>query len=204
MNDVWIIGAIVAVALPIVIRLLTSGAARPIEPGTLRYGKAAKAFGIVITAALPVMVVVILIIEKKPTRAEDVPWILLIISLGLSLGAPLLGEFTRVRIEYDDQVLRIVTPWSRNRHIDWASVQQVRWRASLKWLDFRTADGAVIHVSPLLSGLPAFGEHALKRLPEVAQLSSPEGLAVLMLFARGRGGELVLSPTPPTEMVRRS
>ena len=203
MNTNMVVAVVVAVTLPLVFRFLSSRSSAPIEPGTLRYSTTARVLSAILTLALPTMVVVVLLLSNKPLATGDVKWVLLIIGMGLTLGSPLLLETVRVRLDFDDRALRIATPWSRNRSIAWGDVVEVRWVSWAKWLDFRGADGSVIHVSPLLSGLAAFGAHARAQVSANAKVS-PASDAVMRLFIAGRAGELLMSPLKPEQLANQN
>jgi hypothetical protein len=48
----------------------------------------------------------------------------------------------------------------------WAQVTRVRYSQSLKWFRIEAADGAVVRVSAMLTGLPQFAQAVLAEVPE--------------------------------------
>jgi hypothetical protein len=191
--------ALIFAAIPLVMRWLLSGPATA-EAGQLRYSRRAKLFSLVVPA-IPIVGIALIATLAAPPKPKDVPVILGIIGFFLALGVPLALEFFRVGHHYDSSGLDFRSPWSRARRIRWAEVEWIVWRPQLKWVDVRTRDGSVAHLSPMLSGLNEFAATALQQIrPEVLE-ANPEGCAVLGLFAAGVGGVLATSQLGPVELL---
>jgi hypothetical protein len=118
-----------------------------------------------------------------------------------TLCTPLVLEFFRVRHHFDQEGLAFRSPWSQHRHIAWSNVASVKWRRAAKWLDLRTHDGMVVHLSPWLAGLKPFAALALARIPSAVLTASAEGRAALQVMSAGAGGALMMSPLAPEQLL---
>src|SRR5262249_39250418 len=107
-----------------------------------------------------------------------------------TLTLPLVIEFYRVSISFDDAAIHVSSPWSRRRTLLWSEVRTVRWRSVAKWLDLRT-ERSVVHISPWLVGLEAFAAACKKHLPAEVLSRNPQTANVLVLMEQGRAGELM-------------
>src|SRR6185295_20356991 len=98
-----------------------------------------------------------------------------------AIALPLVLEFYRVIISYDDSGIHVVSPWSRRRTLLWREISVIRWRPIAKWLDL--GDGSnVVHVSPLMSGLDGFATACLSHVPRRSISSDTEGASAITLM----------------------
>jgi hypothetical protein len=117
-----------------------------------------------------------------------------------ALALPLVIEFYRVSISFDEVAIHVSSPWSRRRTLPWREVRAVRWRNVAKWLDLRT-ERSVVHISPWLIGLEAFAAACKTHLPADVVTRDAEAASVLVLMQQGRGGELVWANQSPTRLL---
>jgi hypothetical protein len=191
--------ALVVVIVPLVIRWLSRGSAATASPGKLAYASRHKAFALAFLVIPPVLVGA-LAVAAPPRKPGDVIAFAAIILLFAGLSLPLVIEFYRVSISFDDVGIHVSSPWSRRRTLRWDEVRVIRWRNVTKWLDLRT-ERSVVHISPWLVGLEAFGVACETHLPVDVVSRDAEAACVLALMKQGRAGELVWANQPPSSLV---
>lgn len=194
--------AAVSVITPLVLRwLLRSGS---VPEGRLAYTSRWKLFTLFLGLVPPALVAIGVAAQTRPLRPDEYWAVAGLLTMFPAIAAPLALETLRVCHRFDERGIDFVSPWSAHRHLDWASVTAVRWRASLKWLDLQGPEGTKVHLSPMLEGLAPFASLALKHLPAEVLAQSPEGRAVLVLMVHGHGSALLMAPQPPTVLASQA
>lgn len=91
------------------------------------------------------------------------------ITLGLLafslLGLPLIAEYCRVWHRLEPGGMRSQPLLSEARSVRWKDVRRVSYSQGMKWFVVETATGAVVRVSAMLTGLPAFARTVLHEVP---------------------------------------
>jgi hypothetical protein len=199
--DSTVLAVVVSAAVvPIVLRWLSQGSRAPSLPGTLVYGSRHKAFALVFLA-VPCLLVLALGVAVRPEKGKDVLMFAAMILFFAALASPLVIEFYRVSISFDDAGIHVSSPWSKRRTVAWGDVRKIRWRGVAKWFDLR-ADKAVVHISPWLVGLEGFAAACKAHLPPEVLARDAEAASVLVLMAQGRAAELVWANQSPSTLVR--
>jgi hypothetical protein len=199
--DSNVLAVVVTVTVvPVVLRWLSRGPATAALPGTLAYGSRHKAFALAFLV-VPCLLVALLTVAAPPKKAIDVLVPVALISFFAALASPLVIEFYRVSISFDEVGMHVSSPWSRRRTVAWRDVRKIRWRSVAKWFDLR-ADRGVVHISPWLVGLDAFATACKTHLPLEVLSRDEEAASVLVLMEQGRAGELVWANQRPTTLVR--
>lgn len=194
------IGGLIAVAVPLVLRLLVRSGLDD-SVGQLRYSRAARFFAAFMLVVPPIVIATAVAFQARPLgpveRFALVP-MLLFFPL---LCTPMLVEFNRVAHTYDERGWHFRSPWSPSRKLEWLDVVQIRWRPLLKWLDFHPAGGGrPFHLSLMLSGLEGMGQTALAHIAPHVLEGAPDARAVLRIIAGGLGETLMTSSTPPVDL----
>jgi hypothetical protein len=83
-----------------------------------------------------------------------------------ALGVPIIAEYFRVRHRLDPGGLRYSPLISRSGFLPWSSVARVRYSNLGKWFRLEAADGTVVRVSIMLTGLPEFARTVLREVTE--------------------------------------
>jgi len=196
------VNAIIAGVVPALVLTLLGFASRGAAgPGQLRYSRVWRGFSLFLAIVPPLGVLALAIFQKKPFEPSELATVIALAVFFPALSAPLLLEFLRVRHDYDDVRLAFRSPWTRHRDVRWADVASLRWRKMAKWLDLRTRDGVVVHISPMLVGLRPFADVALARIPPEVLEAHGEGRDVLLVMASGKGSDLLTSPLPPAQIL---
>jgi hypothetical protein len=191
---------IVVSVVPIALRWLSQGSSAAGASGKLTYGSRQRAFAVVLLL-VPLLFVGALAVAKPPKNPTEVLTIAGIFAFFAAIDLPLLIEFYRVTISFDDVGIHVSSPWSRRRTLPWREVRSVRWRNMAKWLDLRT-ERSVVHISPWLVGLEAFAAACQAHLPADLVSRDAEAASVLALMQQGRGGELVWANESPTSLLQ--
>jgi hypothetical protein len=191
--------ALVVVIVPLVIRWLSRGSTGTATPGKLVYASKHKAFALTFLLVPPVLVGA-LAVAAPPKNQGDAIAFAAIILLFAGISLPLVIEFYRVSISFDDSAIHVSSPWSRRRSLPWSEVRTIRWRNTAKWLDLRT-ERSVVHISPWLVGLEAFAAACKTHLPAEVASRDADAASALLLMEQGRGGELVWANQPPSKLV---
>ena len=196
---------LVALLTPLILAWLSrAGGLAPVAPGELRYARSFRWLALVLTIVPTLGVVTIYVFSVVAHQTLDTgAWVAFLSMLfGFpALGLPLVAEFFRVRHTFDERGLLFRSPWSRERHLAWDDVASMKWRRFMKWLDIETVAGTTVHLSPWLSGMRAFAETALERLPAVVLDRYPDGRAALQLMVVGHTADLMTQPLPPVKIL---
>jgi hypothetical protein len=194
--------ALTALVVPLVLAWLSrAGALASAKPGELRYGRVPRWFSLLMGLLPPLGVLFILMMQRRPLRPDERIAVLLLLLFFPGVCAPLVLEFYRVRHTFDQEGLMFRSPWSKHRRVTWSDVASLKWRRFAKWLDIRTHDGVIIHITPWLAGLRPFADVALARIPAVVLTTCPEGRAVLEIMSAGAGSALMTSPLTPDRII---
>jgi hypothetical protein len=100
--------------------------------------------------------------------------------LFVALGAYLVAEAFRVRIEVTPAGVVCHSPWRKRRAIPWAEVASVSYSHSCNWLVITGQDGRKIRAHVFLSGLPWLARAVQTHLPPALyarDAATVEGLA---------------------------
>jgi hypothetical protein len=190
----------VAFVVPLVLRWLSRGSAGAAEPGRLAYGSKHKAFALAFFVVPPILIGALSVVAP-PKKPGDLLAFVAMIVMFVAITLPLVIEFYRVSISFDDLAIHVSSPWSRRRSLPWREVRAIRWRKLAKWFDLRT-EGSVVHISPWLLGLEAFAAACKTHLPDDVLSRDAEAASVLVLMQQGRAGELVWDNRSPTQLAQ--
>lgn len=181
--------AAIAVAVPLVLRLLVRRS--PLAPGELRYSRGFRWFS-ALMATVPTVGFGLLaaLAPRSKAPGETVAMVSVLLAFP-ALALPLVLEGFRVVHRFDEQGLAYRSPWSARRRLEWSRVTRVRWRKMMKWLDFEVG-GEVFHFSPMIGGLEAFADVALRQVP--AEVIEPSARAALEQMRAGQSVALLLEP----------
>jgi hypothetical protein len=199
-TSVGVTAGLIAVVVPMVLRAL--GQASSVEPGRVAYGRTQRGFAAVMSI-VPPLGVLALAFAKPPSSIWEVVAIAMLALFFPALSLPLLLEFTRVAHRYDDRGCDFVSPWSRRRRLEWSEVEELKWRPTLKWLDFHASDARPFHFSPMLGGLEDFATVALASIHPAVLERNPEPASALRLMATGNASALGMSHLPPSQLWRQ-
>ncbi len=147
-----VIAGVVPVVVTIVLRYLLSSrqsqATRTEHGCIVQYGKAMKAFVLVMAFASGALVGVVAVIPPGN-------WFATIFLAGLFfvLVFPLYLEFFHVKIVATDEGLLCRSPWRAGRNVGWEEIRSVDFSSSLQWYRIRTESKGVIRLHVFLSGL---------------------------------------------------
>ncbi len=75
-------------------------------------------------------------------------------------------EVAFIKITFDSDVIKLVSPWRKAREIPWKSIEDYRWAHLTQWHVFYTKSHEKIRISPYLNGANAFLDKAFSILKE--------------------------------------
>jgi hypothetical protein len=191
----------IAIIVPLTLRWLARGQPPQGRAGLLCYSRRARLFAGLFCLVPPLLFSTIAVLAAREGTGDRGTFIMLILFFP-ALALPLALEFFLVTITYDDEAIHVSSPWSRRRSLRWSEIGTARWRRTAKWFDL--SDGrTTVHVSPLLTGLEAFGTACRERMPEAAMAADWETSSVLRLMEQGRAHELVWGNDSPSALLMK-
>ncbi|HXU04733.1 MAG TPA: hypothetical protein VN903_27410 [Polyangia bacterium] len=195
------IAIVVPLVVPLMVGLARGSGLSAAKPGELRYSRGLRWLGLSLFALPPLGLLAILVFVSQPLRPEDrAPFVAMLIGFPL-LAAPLVLEFFRVRHRFDDARFSFRSPWSKHRDVAWTDVASLKWRKFMKSLDLKSNGGQTFRISPLVAGLPAFGDMALAHIPAAVLTAYPEGRAILQIMSAGAAGKLMFDDATPERLL---
>jgi hypothetical protein len=186
--------------MELLVRLARAGGAGA-KPGELCYSRPLCWLAVASLLVPTLAMLAVLVFLDDPLRPQDRVQAMEFVAIFCVLTGPLLLEFFRVRHSFDDAGLIFRSPWSKHRSIAWSDVASLRWNGFTKMLNLIGTGGHTFRVSPLLSGLAAFGDVAQARIGSAVLTASPDGRAVLQLMSAGKAGMLVINAAPPLRVL---
>ncbi len=157
----------VPIVVPLVMRALSRRALEDHLPeatsSELRYGTALKALG-VIGLVLGLFIMVVPAALNRHEFLALTPRAFVIGLLAVPVGALmilLLPETFLVRHRADTTGLTLGSIFRRPHRFTWQEIQSVEYSVAASWFVFRSVDGRVGRVSPLMVGLRTFAELTL-------------------------------------------
>lgn len=122
----------------------------------LRWGSVGFAAGLL--AAVTFLVVV------HPPEEDEAVYVALSYALFGSLGAVLVWDVFRFRLEVGSEGLDRRSAWRRRRFVRWEEVVDVSFNGPHGWFEVRTTDGQKVRVPALIGGLGDFLAACERRL----------------------------------------
>ena len=130
--------------------------------GVLQHPRSLLVVGLVCSGVFVVISILSVVFPDKEGPSLGITLGLLAFSL---LGLPLIAEYCRVWHRLEPGGMRSQPLLSEARSVRWKDVRRVSYSQGMKWFVVETATGAVVRVSAMLTGLPAFARTVLQEVP---------------------------------------
>jgi len=124
----------------------------------LQHPRSLLVIGLVCSGFFVVISILSVVFPDKEGPSLGITLGLLAFSL---LGLPLIAEYYRVWHRLEPGGMRSQPLLSEARSLRWKDVRRVRYSQAMKWFVLETGSGAVVRISVMLTGLPAFARAVL-------------------------------------------
>ena len=128
----------------------------------LQHPRSLLVIGIVCSGFFFVIAILSVAFPDKEGPSAGITFGLLAFSL---LGAPLIAEYFRVWHRLEPGGMRSQPLLREACSVRWKDVRRVSYSPGMKWFVVETPTGAVVRVSAMLTGLPAFARTVLHEVP---------------------------------------